>query len=127
MPMNTDPDRFLRMSALWCGILGAVAAIVAAWVRDVPTALGVVAGAVLGWANLWLLARTLRAMIRDPEKHRHTARGFSVALVIKWPGLLLVLALVLLYTPVAPEGVALGALLALAAASIAALRGRPPA
>ena len=122
--MIRDPDRFMRLTAWWCLGLGAIAAVAALLLRDLWAALGVATGVLLGLANLWLLARTLRKMIRDPDKHKELSRGFSVALMVKWPGLLLALALVLLYTPVAPEGVALGAVLALAGASIAALTGR---
>ena len=122
--MITDPDRFMRLTTWWCLGLGSVAAVAALLVRDLWASLGVAAGVVLGLANLWLLARTLRKMIQDPQKHKELNRGFSVTLLVKWPGLLLALALVLLYTPVAPEGVALGAVLSLAGASIAALSGR---
>jgi len=71
-----------------------------------------------------LLARALRAMLRDPQQYRPRGAQTWVlpgVLLLKWPFILLALAFILWYMPARPEGVALGALLALVGASIAAI------
>ena len=120
------PDRFLRACTLWCVGLGGVAALLVGALRDMPSALGVLFGMAIGWANLWLLSRGIRKLIANPEAHRQKRNFPPVALLVKWPGLLLALVLGLLYAPITPEGVLFGAALSLVAATIAAIMGRKP-
>jgi hypothetical protein len=115
----------VRRAARWTAALTAIAgAISLPWLGR-EMSLGIALGALLGWVNLWLLARAVRAMLRDPQQHRPTGRRTWVlpgVLLLKWPFILLALAGILWYMPARPEGVALGALLALVGASMAALR-----
>lgn len=131
--MSAAPDStpLLRRAALYTGLMVAVAGAISLVVFGREMSLGIALGALVGWVNLWLLARALRVMLRDPQQYRPAGPRTWVlpgVLLLKWPFILLALALILWYMPARPEGVALGALLALVGASIAALRGnRSPA
>jgi drug/metabolite transporter (DMT)-like permease len=121
-----DSTPLLRRAALVTALLVAIACAAAIPLFGRPMGLGIALGALVGWVNLWLLARALRAMLRDPQQHRPTGQRTWIlpgVLLLKWPFILLALAFILWYMPARPEGVALGALLALVGASIAALRG----
>ena len=123
-----DPAEFLRRTNRWSLGLGAAGTVTGAALGGLPLAAGVACGSVFGWVNLWLLARALKKTIARADEHRGRSKLVPpAALLLKWPGLLLALAVVLLYAPIAPEGVAIGAVLSLAAASIAAVRSRKPA
>lgn len=125
--MTAAPDStpLLRRAGLWTIGLVAIAGAISLPMVGPEMSLGIALGALVGWVNLWLLARALRVMLRDPSQYRPAGRRRWVlpgVLLLKWPFLLLALAFILWYMPARPEGVALGALLALVAASIAALR-----
>ena len=125
--MSAAPDSapLLRHAALWTTVMAAIAGAISLPLFGHEMSLGIALGALVGWVNLWLLARALRTMLRDPQQHRPTGQRTWVlpsVLLLKWPFILLALALILWYMPARPEGVALGALLALVGASIAAIR-----
>lgn len=125
--MSAAPDSapLLRHAALWTAVMVAIAAAVSLPLFGREMSLGIALGALVGWVNLWLLARAVRVMLRNPQEHRPTGQRTWVlptVLLLKWPFILLALAFILWYMPARPEGVALGALLALVGASIAALR-----
>ena len=131
--MTAAPDSapLLRHAALWTTVMVAIAGAISLPLFGPEMSLGIALGALVGWVNLWLLARALRAMLRDPQQYRPAGQRTWVlpgVLLLKWPFILLALALILWYMPARPEGVALGAVLALVGASIAALRAnRGPA
>ncbi len=103
----------------------AIAGAISQFVSGAPMTLGIALGALVGWVNLWLLSRALRTVLRNPEQYRPASRRTWVlpgVLLLKWPFILLALAGILWYMPARPEGVAIGALLALAGASIASVR-----
>lgn len=117
----------MRRTAAWTAALTGVWGGIALWFWGYPMALGVALGALLGLANVWLLSRALSQLIANAAEHRPApGRKWSLpaVLLLKWPFILLALAVILWYMPARPEGVALGAALSLAAASIAALKGR---
>lgn len=127
--MSTAPNStpLLRSTAGWMVVLVAIAGAISHWLFGLEMSLGVALGALVGFANLLLLARALGTVLRDPEQYRPTgARTWVLpgVILLKWPFILLALAMILWYMPARPEGVALGALLALAAASIAAIRAK---
>lgn len=131
---SADPVRasMMKRTAAWTlGLTSLVsAATLAFW--GYPMALGVALGALVGLANVWLLSRALSRLVDNPTEHRPAAgRKWTLpaVLLVKWPAILLALAIILWYMPARPEGVALGALLSLAAASIAARQAHrsPPA
>jgi hypothetical protein len=128
--MDDDARRaFLRRSTRWTAALVGVWAGIAWLVSGREMALGVTLGALVGWANLVLLDRALYAVMRDPAAHRPVgARKWSLplAFLVKWPLVLLALAVVLWYMPARPEGVAMGVLVSLAAAAMAAVTRRKP-
>ena len=124
--MSSAPDSapLLRRAALWTAVMTVLAGAISLPLFGREMSLGIALGALVGWVNLWLLARALRAMLRDPQQYRPVgARTWVLpgVLLLKWPFILLALALILWYMPARPEGVALGALLALVGASIAAI------
>ncbi|MEM9454099.1 MAG: ATP synthase subunit I [Myxococcota bacterium] len=125
--MTTAPDStpLLRHAGLWTTGMVAIAGAISLLLVGPEMSLGIALGALVGWVNLWLLARAVRVMLRDPQQYRPAGRRTWVlpgVLLLKWPFVLLALAFILWYMPARPEGVALGALLALVGASIAALR-----
>jgi hypothetical protein len=112
---------------VWTFSLGAIVTVIAAALWGWEMGLGVISGAAIGWGNLWVLSRALRSMVERAEDYRPAPGSkwaLPTTLLIKWPLLLAVLGLVLLYTPARPEGVAIGAVLSLLAASVAAMRSR---
>jgi len=131
--MSAPPDStpLLRRAALWTGLMVALAGAISLPLFGREMSLGIALGALVGWVNLWLLARALRAMLRDPQQYRPAGQRTWIlpsVLLLKWPFILLALALILWYMPARPEGVAVGALLALIGASLAALKAnRAPA
>jgi hypothetical protein len=128
--MTLDVDELMQRTAVWTAALGLGVAIALGLAWDWAMALGVVAGAALGYANLWMAARALRSIVASPQQHRPVGDrkwALPLGLLVKWPLVLLALGGILWYSPARPEGVALGVAVALAAASMAALRGsRPP-
>ncbi|MCX4240357.1 hypothetical protein [Paraliomyxa miuraensis] len=122
----TTPDStpLLRRAAAWTAALAGLAGAISLPLFGRDMSLGIALGALVGWVNLWLLARALRVMLRDPHQHRPAAHQTWIlpgVLLLKWPFILLALAGILWYMPARPEGVAVGALLALVGASIGAL------
>lgn len=131
--MSAAPDStpLLRGAGRWTLVLTAIAGAISLPWWGTEMSLGIALGALVGWVNLWLLSRAVNVMLRDPQQYRPAGSRTWVlpgVLLLKWPFLLLALAFILWYMPARPEGVALGALLALVGASIAALRakGDPP-
>lgn len=125
--MSTAPDSalLLRRAALWTAAMVAIAGAISLPLFGHAMSLGIALGALVGWVNLWLLARALRTMLRTPEQYRPGGGRTWIlpsVLLVKWPFILLALALILWYMPARPEGVAVGALLALLGASIASTR-----
>ncbi len=125
--MSATPNSapLLRRAGLWTAILTVIAGAISLPLFGHEMSLGIALGALVGWVNLWLLARALKTVLRDPQQHRPTGQRTWVlpgVLLLKWPFILLALAGILWYMPARPEGVALGALLALVGASIGALR-----
>lgn len=121
--MTVDTDALMRRTAVWTASLTGAAAAVLGVVMGGAMALGIVAGAALGFTNLWMAARALRSVVADPQLHRPAPGrkwALPLGLLVKWPLILLALAGILWYLPARPEGVALGVAIALAAASIAA-------
>jgi hypothetical protein len=123
--MTAAPDStpLLRRAGLWTTGLVAVTGAISLPLWGAEMSLGIALGALTGWVNLWLLA--LKVVFSNPEQYRPTGRRTWVlpgVMLLKWPFLLLALGFILWYMPARPEGVALGALLALVGASIAALR-----
>lgn len=122
-----DSTPMLRRAGLWTTVLVVIAGAICGPMFGTEMSLGIALGALVGWVNLWLLARALKVMLRDPQQYRPTGSRTWVlpgVMLLKWPFLLLALAFILWYMPARPEGVALGALLALVGASIAALRAK---
>ncbi len=127
--MSLDVDGLLRRMALWTAALGlGVAGLLGLW-QGFGMALGIVLGAALGYANVWMAAQALRGIVASPHEHRPAPGSkwaLPAGLLVKWPLILLALFVILWYSPARPEGVALGVVIALAAASFAALvRSRP--
>jgi hypothetical protein len=119
-----DSGPLLRRAAWWTAAMTAIAGAISLPLFGREMGLGIALGALVGWVNLWLLARAVKAMLRDPQQYRPVgARTWVLpgVLLLKWPFILLALAFILWYMPARPEGVALGALLALVGASIATL------
>lgn len=123
---TTAPDSgpLLRRTLAWTVGLVVVSGAIshAVWGREMS--LGIALGALVGLANLWLLARALKTVLGNAQQYRPTAGATWVlpgVILLKWPLLLLALAMILWYMPARPQGVALGALLALVGASISAI------
>lgn len=89
---------------------------------DFATALGVLCGSALGALNFILLGRSLQKMLANPEEHQGSKWTLPVTMLVKWPLILGGLAIVMLYLPVSPQGVAIGALVSLVAGATASLR-----
>jgi hypothetical protein len=110
----------LALVVVWSGLLGP-------WLGW-SMVVGLAAGALVGFLNLWLGARALALLIpRLPSgSSKDNRSALTLLLLMKWPLVLLALLGILWYLPARPEGVALGIAISLAAASIAWLR-RPAA
>ena len=89
---------------------------------DFATALGVLCGSAIGALNFILLGRSMQKMFANPDEHRGSKWTIPVTMLVKWPLILGGLAIVMLYLPVSPQGVAIGALVSLVAGATAALR-----
>lgn len=127
MTTKVDPAPHLRRTAGWTAALAVLWAAIGSVVWGYPMGVGVICGATLGLANIWLLARALATVVSQAEDHRPRGKrkwALPLALLVKWPLLILAFFGVLLYLPARPEGVAFGVVLSLGAAAIAALRGR---
>jgi hypothetical protein len=123
----------VRRIAWWTVVLAGIWAAIALALSGWPMALGVAAGALVGLANVWLIASTMTTLMRNANELRapgrkRWAQQWTILgpLVMKWPLILLALFGVLWYLPARPEGVALGVAISLAAASIAAIQQRKP-
>lgn len=130
-PSAIARSTLLRRAAAWTTLLTGAASLVALMWWGYEMALGVALGALVGFANLWLLSRAVAQLVDNAGDHRPApGRKWSLpaVLLLKWPFVLLALAGILWYMPARPEGVALGLVLSLAAASVAAAKGRsvPP-
>ena len=69
--------------------------------------------------------RDLTQIVADPERHRHAKWKIPKPLLLKWPLMLALLAVVLLWLPVRPEGVAMGALISLVSSRDQRAAARP--
>ena len=119
----------VRRIAWWTVVLAGIWAGIAVAFSGWPMALGVAAGALVGLANVWLIASTMTTLLRNANELRAPGRkrwALLGPLIAKWPLILLALFGVLWYLPARPEGVALGVAISLAAASIAAIQQRKP-
>ena len=128
--MNGDVTATLvRRIAWWTVVLAGIWAAIVYAMSGWPMALGVALGALVGLANVWLIASTMTTLLRNANELRAPGRkrwALLGPLVAKWPLVLLALFGVLWYLPARPEGVALGVAISLAAASIAAIQqGKP--
>jgi hypothetical protein len=116
----------LRRIAGWTAVLAAIWAAIVYGLSGWPMALGVALGALVGLANIWLIASTMTTLLQNANELRAAAGRKRWALlgplVAKWPLVLLALFGILWYLPARPEGVALGVAISLAAASIASIR-----
>lgn len=122
--MTGDAFGHLRRTALWSLALVAVwSAILGPWLGW-SMVVGLAAGALVGFLNLWLGARALNMLIpRLPSgTSKDNKSAMALLLLMKWPLVLLALVGILWYLPARPEGVALGIAISLAAASIAWIR-----
>jgi len=96
---------------------------VAGWfLWDFATALGILCGSALGALNFILLGRSLQKMFAQPDEHRGSKWTLPITMLLKWPLILGALAIVMMFLPVSPQGVAVGALVSLVAGATAALR-----
>lgn len=121
--MTEEARRRLLSRILQWTVALTVPVTLAGWfLWDFGTALGILCGAGLGALNFILLGRSLQKMFGNPEDHRGSKWAMPVAMLLKWPLILGALAIVMIYLPVSPQGVAIGALVSLAAGSTAALR-----
>jgi len=111
---------YLRNVGRMTAAVGLVVSILAWLVFGFALTLGVVFGAAMTLLNFWLLVRVLGEAVERVEDYRGRTWVLPVALLLKWPVTLVVLALVLRYTPARPEGVILGVLIVLLCASWAA-------
>jgi hypothetical protein len=119
----------VRRIAWWTVVLAGIWAAIVYAMSGWPMALGVALGALVGLANVWLIASTMTTLLKNANELRAPGRkrwALMGPLVAKWPLVLLALFGVLWYLPARPEGVALGVAISLAAASIAAIQqGKP--
>jgi hypothetical protein len=109
----------MRRAALWTAALGVIWAVIAWLLWDRMMALGVLAGAVIGGLNFWLLGRALSQVVSDPERYRDTKSRIPKPLLLKWPLILGLFAIALWWLPLRPEGVAMGALISLMSLTLA--------
>jgi Na+-transporting NADH:ubiquinone oxidoreductase subunit NqrB len=121
--MNAQARSRLLARILQWTVALTVPVLIAGWMMwDFATALGILCGAALGALNFILLGRSMQKMFSNPDEHRGSKWSMPVAMLLKWPLILGGLAIIMLYLPVSPQGVAIGALVSLVAGSTAALR-----
>lgn len=121
--MNDQARSQLVLRILQWTIALTVPVVIIGWLMwDFATALGIVCGSALGSLNFILLGRSMQKMFANPDEHRGSKWTLPITMLLKWPLILGGLAIVMLYLPVSPQGVAIGALVSLAAGSTAALR-----
>lgn len=113
----------MRHIVTWTAAVAIPAAGLGWMISGFEMALGVIAGAALGGLNFLLLGRSLQQMFANPEEHRTGSKwAVPATMLLKWPLLLGALAIIMLYLPVNPIGVATGAGLSLVAGVTAAAR-----
>ncbi|MGH1342875.1 MAG: ATP synthase subunit I [Nannocystales bacterium] len=115
-------SRLLSRILQWTVALTVPVMLVAWFMWDFSTALGILCGSALGALNFILLGRSMQKMFANPDEHRGSKWTLPVTMLVKWPLILGGLAIVMLYLPVSPQGVAIGALVSLVGGSTAALR-----
>lgn len=121
--MNDQARSRLLSRILQWTIAITVPVMLAGWFMwDFATALGVLCGSALGALNFILLGRSLQKMFANPEEHQGSKWTVPVIMLVKWPLILGGLAIVMLYLPVSPQGVAIGALVSLVAGATASMR-----
>ncbi|MBV1856797.1 MAG: ATP synthase subunit I [Nannocystaceae bacterium] len=121
--MNDQARSRLLSRILQWTIALTVPVMAAGWLMwDVATALGILCGSALGALNFILLGRSMQKMFANPDEHRGSKWTLPVTMLVKWPLILGGLAIVMLYFPVSPQGVAIGALVSLVGGATAALR-----
>ncbi len=121
--MNDQARSRLLLRILQWTVALTLPVMLVAWLRwDFATALGILFGSALGALNFILLGRSMQKMFASPPEHRGSKWTLPVTMLVKWPLILGGLAIIMLYLPVSPQGVAVGALVSLAAGSTAALR-----
>ncbi len=132
MSTTSNALAHLRRTALWSAALVLVWSLILGPWLGWPMVVGLVAGGLVGYLNLWLGARALALLIprlsggAGKANLKDSRSALMLLLLMKWPVVLLALLGILWYLPARPEGVALGIAISLAAASIAWLR-RPTA
>jgi hypothetical protein len=112
------------LTFLWTSVTTAIVATLAGWRWGWPLAYSIIVGAALGAANVWLLTRAVGSLIARAHEHRPAPGrkwAMPAVLLLKWPAIFAIFAVLVVYTPARPEGVGLGVLLALAALSAAAV------
>ncbi len=121
--MNDQARSQLVLRILQWTIALTLPVVIIGWLMwDFATALGILCGSALGSLNFILLGRSMQKMFANPDEHRGSKWTLPITMLLKWPLILGGLAIVMLYLPVSPQGVAIGAMVSLAAGSTAALR-----
>lgn len=115
-------SRLLSRILQWTIALTVPVMLIGWFMWDFATALGVLCGSALGALNFILLGRSLQRMFESPDEHRGSKWTLPVTMLVKWPLILGGLAIVMMYFPVSPQGVAIGALVSLVAGATASLR-----
>lgn len=122
-------DLVRRRVYLWTLTLTLAGTLLAYLLFGADQAWSLLAGALLGAANLSLLAGAAYRFVRSVQSspQLHAGRGGSAATawaLVRWPALALATAAVLWYMPGRPEGFAAGVFTALTAFCLAALHSR---
>jgi len=121
--MNDQARSRLLSRILQWTIALTVPVTIAGWfLWDFATALGILCGSALGALNFMLLGRSLQKMFAKPDEHAGSKWTLPITMLVKWPLILGGLAIVMMFLPVSPQGVAVGALVSLAAGATAAVR-----
>ncbi len=115
-------SRLLSRILQWTVALTVPVMLIAWFMWDFATALGILCGSALGALNFILLGRSMQKAFANPEEHRGSKWTLPVTMLVKWPLILGGLAIVMLYLPVSPQGVAIGALVSLVGGTTAAMR-----
>ena len=122
-----EPTQMMKRTLAWTLGFTSLTSALVLMLWGAEWALGVALGALLGLVNVWLLSRAIGRLVANAGDHRPAPGqkwALPMILLLKWPAVLLALAFILWYMPARPEGVALGALLPLVAASLAAREGK---